>query len=111
MLTLAEIKKFEAQLMKDESRLEEEIIRLETPTDFGSETDHGEEEEDEDEEFENKSGAADALKNRLVEVQLAIAKIAGGKYGICETCNKQIEVEVLKAAPESRFCKKDKKGK
>jgi DnaK suppressor protein len=102
MLTAAEIKKFEAQLMKDESRLEEEIIRLEAPTDFGA---------DEDEELENHAGAADGLKNRLVEVQLALAKIAGKKYGVCEKCGEQIEKEVLKAAPESRFCKKDKKGK
>lgn len=105
MLSQTDIDKFEEQLLKDEARLEEEIVRLEAPTDFGSEIDHGEEEEDEDEELENTSGAADELKNRLVEVQLALSKIAQKKYGICDTCKKEIPLAVLKAAPESRYCK------
>ena len=105
MLTKEEIQKFEEQLKADEARLESEIKELGTPTDFGDAPDGGDEESDEDEEFENKSGAADSLKDRLVEVQLALAKIPSGKYGICETCEEQIEKDVLEASPESRLCK------
>src|SRR3989344_3285900 len=109
MLSETDIKKFEAQLLKDEARLEEEIVRLEAPTDFGDETDHGEEESDEDEELENKSGAATALKNRLADLQTALAKIPAKKYGICDNCGKAIDKEVLKVAPESRLCQSCKK--
>ena len=31
------------------------------------------------------------------------------KYGICESCGKEIEEERLKVAPEARFCIKDNK--
>ena len=110
MITKIEISKFEKELETEKKHLVEEIKKLETPTDFGDDVgEKYEEEADEDEELENRGGAADALKERLIEVESAINKIAKGEYGKCEMCGGAIEKEVLKIAPESRYCKSCKK--
>ena len=49
------------------------------------------------------------LKNNLENVNIALGKITEGTYGLCEKCGEQIELEVLKAEPESRLCKTHKK--
>lgn len=57
------------------------------------------------------------MELRLQDINLALTKInpsAGrqekGKYGECENCGKNIDVERLKILPEARFCVKcDKK--
>lgn len=105
MLSSTDTKKFEEKLLKDKKIIEDEIKGLKTLTDFGSDTDHGDEEADEDEENENNMGAAEGLEIRLADINSALDKIKSGAYGICENCNEPIEPEVLKAAPESRFCK------
>jgi len=48
------------------------------------------------------------LEIKLKNVNLALKKIEKGKYGICEKCQKSIDVERLKISPETRFCKKCK---
>ena len=49
------------------------------------------------------------LELRLRDINDALEKIKKGKYGICEKCQKEIEIERLKAIPEARFCQKCKK--
>ena len=96
--------------MKDKERLLKEIKQLESPTDFGDAIDHGDEESDEDEELENTSSAANGLRARLADIDDAINKMKTGEYGICEECGREIEFEVLQAAPESGLCMDDKKA-
>ncbi len=48
------------------------------------------------------------FQQRLKEIDLALEKMKKGKYGICEKCGKEIETELLKAYPETRFCQKCK---
>lgn len=110
MLSKTDIQKLEAQLAKDKEKLWKEIQQLESPTDFGDDIDHGDEEADEDEELENTSSAADELRERLADIEDAINKIRTGEYGICEECGREIELEVLQAAPESGLCLEDKKA-
>lgn len=44
-------------------------------------------------------------KTRLVhEVQLALEAIAGGSYGICEACEREIPRRRLEALPWARLC-------
>lgn len=38
------------------------------------------------------------------DIEHALAKLAAGSYGICETCNLPISDERLEARPEARFC-------
>ncbi|OGZ20346.1 MAG: hypothetical protein A2654_00305 [Candidatus Nealsonbacteria bacterium RIFCSPHIGHO2_01_FULL_43_31] len=47
-----------------------------------------------------------SLETRLRDVNLALEKIAGGKYGKCENCGKDIEKERLEVYPAARFCMK-----
>lgn len=49
-----------------------------------------------------------SLELRLKNIDEALEKIKKGKYGICEKCAKEIEIERLKAIPEARFCLKCK---
>lgn len=108
MLSKDEIKKLEGQLLKDKERLWKEVQQLEHPTDFGDDIDHGDEEADEDEELENTGSQAEVLRDRLANVEDSLNKIKTGEYGICEECGREIEPEVLNAAPESSLCKEDK---
>lgn len=110
MLSKTDIKKFEARLLEDKKRVWDEIQKLESPTDFGDDIDHGDEEGDEDEELENTSSVAETLRNRLADIEDAINKIKTGEYGVCEECGREIELEVLETAPESGLCLADKKA-
>jgi len=46
------------------------------------------------------------LELRLKDIDGALDKIKGGKYGSCEGCKKKIEPKRLEAAPEARLCLK-----
>lgn len=105
------LNEYKVKLEKERTLISEEIKRNEKPVDFGSDIDHGDEESDETEEVGNQLAVAEDLKNRLTDIDFALEKIRTGKYGVCETCGKEIEQEILEIDPESRFCKKDKEGK
>lgn len=66
---------------------------------------------DEVEEYESLLPVEHALELRLRDINIALKKIksAGGKYGICENCEKEIGEERLRAYPEARLCLKCKK--
>ena len=112
MLSKDILKELEAELRKDKEKLWKEIQDLEKPTDFGDDIsgDINDEEVDEDEELENTSSSADVLRDRLANVEDALNKIKTGEYGICEDCGREIEIEVLRAAPESGLCMECKKS-
>ncbi len=46
----------------------------------------------------------DEIENSLKEVDLALAKIRQGKYGICEKCEKKIDEKRLEALPTAKYC-------
>ncbi len=103
-----QLKGYKAKLEKERAIISGEIEREEKPVDFGADIDHGDEGDDKSEEVGNRMAVANDLKNRLSEIDIAIAKIHAGTYGICEKCGEPIEPEILEIDPESRFCKKDK---
>ncbi|KPJ55031.1 hypothetical protein AMJ47_01895 [Parcubacteria bacterium DG_72] len=49
------------------------------------------------------------MELRLQDIDLALGKIKKGKYGKCEKCKKDINIERLKVFPEARFCIKCEK--
>lgn len=63
------------------------------------------EEADEAEELGKQLGVHQLLKERLANIESALEKIIRGEYGKCEQCKKELSLEMLKANPESRFCK------
>lgn len=51
-----------------------------------------------------RAGVSDNLGRLLQEVDLALARLQDGTYGICETCHDAIEADRLLADPLVRFC-------
>lgn len=100
-----QLKKYKIKLEKERAMVAAEIERDEQPVDFGSDIDHDDEATDKSEEVGNQLAAAEDLKNRLNEIDIALGKIQNGTYGVCEKCGNAIEDEVLSIDPESRFCK------
>jgi DnaK suppressor protein len=100
-----QLKEYKIKLEKERMMMAAEIARDEKPVDFGSDIDHGGEASDKSEEVGDQLAAAQELKNRLSEIDIALGKIQNGTYGVCEKCGKLIEKEILAIDPESRFCK------
>jgi DnaK suppressor protein len=109
-LTKHDIEIFEKQLRDSLKEAETTLKKLDQELEFGSDTDHFEEEADEAEEFANQLSLRKALHDKINNISIALEKIKEGNYGVCERCGQQIETTVLHAAPESRFCKKCKKS-
>ncbi len=93
------------KLERSEKDLNEQIKNLETDFNFGSDTDHLEEETDESEEKGNLADVKVSLRNRQQKIAKALLKMKSGGYGRCEKCGQDIESEVLNADPESELCR------
>lgn len=50
------------------------------------------------------------LEEERYNIDEALAKMAEDKYGVCDRCQKEIELEVLKISPESILCLACKKA-
>lgn len=48
-----------------------------------------------------------SIERRLTDVQDALARLDGDRYGICQSCGEPIDPERLSARPEVRFCLDD----
>lgn len=64
---------------------------------------------DEVTEYDAKLPVEYSLEVRLRDVNLALDKLAHGKYGICDNCQKKIEKERLEVYPAARLCLKCQK--
>ncbi|MDP2919787.1 MAG: TraR/DksA C4-type zinc finger protein [Dehalococcoidia bacterium] len=63
-----------------------------------------EEEATESLELERRLALEQGIKVQLVDVEVALGKIAAGTYGKCETCGKPIEPARLDALPQAKRC-------
>lgn len=63
-------------------------------------------EEDEDEPHDDDilSCLAEAEDHQLAAIDRALARIRDGKFGRCESCNRQIPLARLKALPFATYC-------
>jgi len=43
-------------------------------------------------------------EQRLLQIDAALTRMAGGDYGICVECEEEIDLARLQARPESPFC-------
>ncbi|MCR4334408.1 MAG: TraR/DksA C4-type zinc finger protein [Patescibacteria group bacterium] len=59
--------------------------------------------------YEDNSAILKELEIRFNEIKVALQKITDNKYGICEKCGKQIEIERLDANPAAVTCIADMK--
>lgn len=56
--------------------------------------------------YENLLPVEHALELALQDINIALAKIEGGNYGICDNCREPIELDRLKIFPEAKTCVK-----
>ena len=108
MLTKLNLETLEKKLLAEKIEIENQLGHITDNLDFGSETDHLEEETDEAEEFANRLSVKKALEDRLNRVTAALEKMKGETYGVCERCKGEISFSLLFVDPESTLCKKCK---
>jgi RNA polymerase-binding protein DksA len=53
---------------------------------------------------EQSQWLANDQKQRLAQIDQVLARIAAGKYGICDLCGKPIAPERLEANPQATMC-------
>ena len=68
-----------------------------------------EEAADEVEEYGSRLPVEFSLETRLRDINLALEKLAQGKYGKCDNCGQDVEKERLEIHPAARFCMKCQK--
>jgi len=55
-------------------------------------------------EHELAMGLSHKVRQQIVEVDAALARIGAGTYGVCEDCHEKIDAERLRALPRARRC-------
>lgn len=105
MLPPQKIDHLKKKLEDERSAVSLEIKELEKVPEMGTDVDHLEEEADETEDFGGNLSMMQALKERLLDINDALDKIAQKKYGVCENCGQEIDEELLEVNPESRLCR------
>ena len=55
-------------------------------------------------EHELALGLNQKIRERVAEVEAALARIGAGTYGVCEDCHEKIDEERLRALPRARRC-------
>jgi len=61
---------------------------------------------DDAQEYDNMLSLEHSLELKLKDVKMALEKITGETYGVCEKCGKEIGEERLLACPEAKTCLK-----
>lgn len=113
MLTENQIKKLEKKLVKAKKNIESQLskftkkdtshrgnYRTEFP-DIGTQADESAQEITE---YEQNISLEHSLEDELKLVNKALRKIKDGKYGLCESCGKEIPFERLEIRPQSIMC-------
>ena len=108
------IKEMEDTLHKEHARITSELETISAQNPKNKE-DHvatfhnfGEKEDEnaaEVEEYSANLTLEHTLESTLRDIDSALSRIEKGTYGICEKCGGEIEAELLKIDPESRYCR------
>jgi|GEM_PF-261110 len=106
------LKEFQDQLDEERQKLEERLKQLTAPDeemfskmpDFGSETLDLNIEADQIEEIGNILALRQVLENNLKDISEASERIKNDTYGICQRCQKEIELRRLRIEPTATLC-------
>jgi RNA polymerase-binding transcription factor DksA len=55
--------------------------------------------------FDSNQAMVNTLERRYNDVKSGLDKIKHGVYGLCQVCQKEIELDLLEANPSARTCK------
>lgn len=108
------LKEFQDRLEKEKQKLEERLKQLTAPDeemfskmpDFGSEVLDFSIEADQIEEIGNILALRQVLENNLKDVGEASERIKNDTYGVCQRCQKEIELRRLRIEPAATLCSK-----
>jgi len=104
-----------ASLLKEKAELEKNLEQIATPLDKKGgdyettfeEIGAGKEDNaTEIEQYSDNFSVETVLEKKLQAIIKALKKIDDGTYGICEKCQKEIDLNRLKASPSAKNCLK-----
>ncbi|RJR15221.1 hypothetical protein C4579_02840 [Candidatus Microgenomates bacterium] len=104
-----ELAEIETKLQDELARVEKQITEL-TAQDPFSDTSRlndnaaSDTEANEEMDHERFEAMIKQLKDKQASINKALEKINQGKYGLCESCGKPIEIARLKAVPTATLC-------
>ena len=101
-----------SSLTDEKSKIESDLNKIASkkPHEAGYETKFNEigtgedENASEVEEYTDNLALENTLEKQLKDINDALIKIESGKYGLCEKCGKEIDLERLKAYPSAKNC-------
>jgi len=106
----SDIRKIQSSLKVERQRLLDEQKQLQANGLPGTERREGspygkrEEEATECFELEKRLALERQIDEQLADTENALARIAAGKYGLCESCGKPIKPARLQVLPQARTC-------
>lgn len=104
------------KLLEEKSRIEKELAAFARPTEtpgnyetrfenIGTDID---ENASEVEQYADNLALENSLEKELKKINIALEKMEGGAYGICQNCGEEIDIERLRAYPVAQNCIKCK---
>ncbi len=100
---LAEKARIEDELKSFAKKSHGEDWEVKMPN-FGIRESSPDEESNQYEEYDKLLELERSLEIQLSDINLALKKIKENRYGICETCGKEIDIKRLEANPYARGC-------
>jgi len=113
------VKEMEAELLKEEKRLKDELAEFakqnpKNVEDYDAKFPNMGDKEDENAEevasYSTNLTLERSLEASLRDVEKALERIGKGTYGTCKYCNKEIDEKRLRARPSSSSCIECKKS-
>ncbi len=104
---------FKSLLLNEKAELEKSLERIAKPinkergdyeTTFEEIGTDREDNTTEVEEYAENLPVEMALEKKLQDVILALDRVESGTYGFCENCQKEIEIDRLRANPSAKTC-------
>lgn len=110
MLDQKTLNELKSRLLEEKIRLEDDLKKIATKDDGDYEAkfdDIGrsqEENAEEVDEYSTNLGITETLEQNLKDVEEALLRMGEGTYGICDNCQKEINLDRLRANPSAMTC-------
>ncbi len=113
-----DLKELEKKLLEERAQIERELKELEEDLHHHTQSEISGEDIYEDEYAESGSATFErekdlsielSLKDTMAQINRALERIKNDTYGICQRCQKPIEIERLRAIPYAELCIQCKK--
>ena len=111
-MTPAQLARFEARLRTERADAEERLAEFDDAmaevriarSDATADDEHDPEGPTMTQEWSQRTAVLADVRAELAEIDLALARITGGSYGVCARCGRRIAVGRLDARPTATLC-------